>query len=316
VTDLPTGQSTGQSQETILVQQPRPGIIRMGGSDGLDLLNRISTNAVAHLPAGRVRPTILTNALGRIVDIITILHTHQGLILVTSPDQQQVVLDWIQAYIFFQDDVQLSDETKTWVEIGIYGQGAAGLVPELFAGAAPPEADELVEAEGSLVWRSPTPLDGFRSLLPPGALDAVTGSQLQADPGSARAAYDAMRIAAGLPAAGQELAQDVTPLDLGLDRWISFEKGCYIGQEVIARMESRQQRPRKLVRMRLTGAATPGSLIKSGGATAGTLTSVAQHPQAGWIGLGLLHTRNTPKPRSWDVDGVEASLWDGEIPPS
>ncbi|MGA9534142.1 MAG: hypothetical protein WBR18_15600 [Anaerolineales bacterium] len=305
-----------QLHETLLVRQPTPGIIRMGGSDGLDLLHRISTNAVADLPMGHARPTILTNALGRIVDVITILHTHAGPRLVASPGRHEAVMDWIQGYIFFQDDVQLVDETGDWEEIGIYGKDASEVIGDLIEGASPADGDALLEAQDFLIWRAPMPMVGFRSLLPTESLEAHPDPRLQADPGPAREAYESLRIAAGMPVAGHELKEEITPLDLGLDRWVSFEKGCYIGQEVIARMESRQQRPRRLVRLTLAGPAAVGSKLTTADATAGSLTSVAHHLQAGWIGLGLLHTRIAADARSWEVDGVEATLWDGEIHPA
>lgn len=301
-------------QECLVVRMPAPGILRMQGSDGLDLLHRISTNALADLQIDRARPTILTNALGRIIDTVTVLHTRLGPLLVTSAGREQAVAEWIQGKIFFQDDVQLEDESGAWTLIGIFGAAKAGMLRKLLGVVNPPGEEQLVDTDGSLIWHSPGRLDGYWCLLPGEILDTLGDPRLHADSGTDRTAYHALRIAAGLPDADHELAQDVTPLDVGLDDWVAFDKGCYIGQEVIARMESRQQRPKKLVRLMLSGPATPGSHLMADGVTAGILTSVALHPQAGWIGLGLLRTRIADQTRSWQADGVTAKEWDLSAP--
>jgi folate-binding protein YgfZ len=108
-----------------------------------------------------------------------------------------------------------------------------------------------------------------------------------------RAAIDAARIAAGYPVFGVDMTHDTIPLEAGIeDRAISFDKGCYVGQEVIIRVLHRGHGrvARKLVGLRLEhdGAAS-GSKIAAGDREVGTVTSAAVSPELGPIALGYVH---------------------------
>jgi aminomethyltransferase len=98
-------------------------------------------------------------------------------------------------------------------------------------------------------------------------------------------AFEILRVEAGLPKMGAEIREDSIPLEVGLWDEVSFVKGCFVGQEIIARMESRGKLAKQLVGIRLDSQAQPGSTLKQGGQTIGTLTSVVESPRLGWIGL-------------------------------
>jgi folate-binding protein YgfZ len=301
----------GAAQHSFVVRQPPPGVIRMRGADGLDLLHRITTNELLDLPPGHVRPTILTNALGRVIDVVTVLNKEQHLVLVTSSGRGQQIRDWIQDYIFFQDDVRLELANGEYAEVGTYGPASGSLAHGILPTIDLPEGTELTEAAGAFAWRATAPLDGYRLLVPNASLEPV---QTDADQDrAARDSYRALRIAAGLPASGHEIGAELTPLELNLVDWVSFDKGCYIGQEVIARMESREQRPRQLLRLTLSEGAQEGGHLHRGDQEVGILTSVARHPEHGWIGLGIVQTRLAVDPLDvLEVGGVNARLWPSE----
>ena len=103
------------------------------------------------------------------------------------------------------------------------------------------------------------------------------------------ATFDYLRIEAGLPRFGHELSEDYIPLETGLWNDVSFAKGCYIGQEIIARMESRGKLAKKLVRFSAESPLTAGD-ITSNGKKAGTLTSVA-NAEHGSVALGYVRTK-------------------------
>jgi folate-binding protein YgfZ len=103
--------------------------------------------------------------------------------------------------------------------------------------------------------------------------------------------YEAERIAAGFPKMGAELTEKTIPAETGLnDRTVSFTKGCYTGQELVARIDSRGGNvPRHLRGLGLTEPLEAGAeLIDSEGKTAGTVTSVAFSPERGWVALGYV----------------------------
>ena len=102
------------------------------------------------------------------------------------------------------------------------------------------------------------------------------------------AAYQILRIEAGLPEPVSEIRPEYIPLEVGLRDAISFTKGCYIGQEIIARMDSRGRQARTLVGVRLSEAADTGDSVEQDNRRVGSVTSVAHSPRLGWIALAVL----------------------------
>lgn len=107
------------------------------------------------------------------------------------------------------------------------------------------------------------------------------------------ALMEILRIEAGLPGLESEIQADSIPLEVGLWEYISFSKGCYIGQEIIARMESRGKQARKLVGLRSANELFVGTPLTVEGKSIGAITSVALSPRLGWIGLASV------KPGRW-----------------
>lgn len=105
------------------------------------------------------------------------------------------------------------------------------------------------------------------------------------------AQYEAVRISAGIPKMGAELTDKTIPGETGLiELTVSFTKGCYTGQELVARIDSRGGNvPRRLRRLiPAEGVAVGVSLVDGSGATAGTVTSVAHSSGTGWVALGYV----------------------------
>ena len=99
---------------------------------------------------------------------------------------------------------------------------------------------------------------------------------------------EVLRIEAGRPGPAGELNEDYIPLETALWPDVSFSKGCYTGQEIIARMESRGRLAKTLVSVSLTGFAEVGTSWEADGRRQGTLTSLARTPDGRWIGLGFV----------------------------
>ncbi|MGH9121238.1 MAG: YgfZ/GcvT domain-containing protein [Acidimicrobiales bacterium] len=102
--------------------------------------------------------------------------------------------------------------------------------------------------------------------------------------------YEVLRIEAGVPRMGAELTERTIPAETGLvPVTVSFTKGCYTGQELVARIDSRGSHVAKNLRgLRLAGPAQAGASLEAGGKSVGTLTSVAESPALGWVGLGYV----------------------------
>jgi folate-binding protein YgfZ len=275
------------SDAALIVRHPDPGVVVMTGKDRLDLLHRMSTNDVAGLPAGRVRQTVLTNPIGRIIDVIRLLSLDDQAMLLTTPGRAEVVRKWLQGYIFFQDDVQLALADVSWSEWGIYGPGAGQEILSAFADAVLPGGEAFSRLQGGFAWRVNRPANGgFRLLLAP----EPTGIAKEAWRGRGgeevdAAAYQVLRIEAGIPEPDHEIRDDSIPLEVGLRDAISFTKGCYIGQEIIARMDSRGRQAWTMLGVRLENEGRPGDSLYLDDRQVGSLTSVAFSPSLGWIAL-------------------------------
>ncbi len=275
------------TEAALVARHPDPGVVVVKGRDRLDLLHRMSTNDVAGLPAGSIRQSVLTNPIGRIVDVVRILSLEDEAMLLTSPGRAEIVHKWLQGYIFFQDDVQLSIATGSWSEWGIYGPRSREEVLSVFPDLTFPAGEALARMEGGFVWHTDRPAGGgFHLLLAPeptqNAPEIWRGRGGEAVDS---AAYQILRIEAGIPEPIHEIRDESIPLEVGLRDAISFTKGCYIGQEIIARMDSRGRQARTLVGVRLSDNGRPGDIVYQDSREVGSLTSVAQSPSLGWIAL-------------------------------
>ena len=109
------------------------------------------------------------------------------------------------------------------------------------------------------------------------------------------AVADAVRIEHGRPRFGIEIDETTMPQEAGLhERAVSYSKGCYIGQETVARLYWKGKPNRLLRGLRLSAPATPGAELRLDGAAVGALGSVTQSPRLGTIGLALVRREAQP----------------------
>jgi folate-binding protein YgfZ len=123
-------------------------------------------------------------------------------------------------------------------------------------------------------------------------------------------ALEILRVEAGIPLLGQELDDDVLPPEARLERAIATNKGCYVGQEIIARLRARGQVNHLLVGLRLEGADLPavGTKLSAGGRETGEITSVARSPSQGPIALGYVRREHAAEGTEVDLDGGRARV--------
>lgn len=146
--------------------------------------------------------------------------------------------------------------------------------------------------------------DGFDVLGPAPAMPAGT-VELDAS------VYDALRIQAGIPAMGAELTEKTIPEEAGIvEATVSFTKGCYTGQELVARIDSRGGHvARRLRGLRLAAPVDPSAPLELDGKSVGWVTSVAESPALGWIGLGYVARAVTPPAEVTVAGGAVAQVF-------
>lgn len=273
-----------------VVDHSRLGRLRLTGVDSLDLLHRLSTQDLNSLQPGQGATTVLTSEKGRIVDVLTVLHSGDHLLLVTSPDNQGHVVAWLDKYTIIEDSDALDITGQTGL-LGVFGPDSdalaavatgVGLVHLPMHHHLPAKIGEatvtVIRAPepggGFLIWVHEEPLlDSVRDRL------LLEGKDLEATyVGSA--VYEMLRIEAGLPVFGHEIDDRFNPLEAGLEALISFNKGCYIGQEVVARLDSYDKVQKRLMGLLLPpgGVPPPGTRLEADGKEAGFVTSATWTP--------------------------------------
>jgi aminomethyltransferase len=274
----------------LVVRHAQPGMLRLTGEDRLSFLHRMSTNNLEALPVGTLRATTLTTPLARVIDRLWLVPLADETLVLTSPGRAEAVEAWLKNHIFFNDDVQVNAPSHSFSLWGAYGPQALSHITELMDGDTAPKPGQVVTAPGGLLlgWEAPA---GIRLLLnPEGEAQAAARWPMASDQVAVEV-FETLRVEAGQPVFGSEFDDDSIPLEVGLRPTVDFDKGCYTGQEIIARMDSRGQLARTLVGFRLVERVEPGKLETKDGRSAGRLTSCANSPALGWIGLGVVRTK-------------------------
>ncbi len=298
------------------------GRIFMRDRDRAALLHRLSTNQIEGLAPGQGAETVLTTPIGRIIDLLSVRALDDALLLISSPGRGPALHSHLRKNIFFNDKVKLEDATASLGQLTLYGPQAAGLLAARgLPGAELPAQGIAVAAwgEASVYVARCNPLGGagFWLIAPPATL-AELGAALKADGAQTldEATHEVLRVEAGYGAYGRELSQEYIPLETGLWGAVSFKKGCYVGQEIIARMESRGRLAKSLRGLRF--AAPPALPTEPGegplakldvaGKEAGDLTSVVESPRHGLIGLAYVRTAHVAPGTRLRAAGAEAEV--------
>ena len=271
------------------------GRLKISGSTCLDFLHRMSTNDLLNLSVGQGAATVFTTPLARIIDRTLQYVRADDILMLTSHAAQARMMAWLRKYIFFNDDVQIADQTKELGMLSIYGPKANAMVQQLIGLDLSRIAlhhwreGRLDQASILIARADPIAGSGFHLNAAANALPQLRQSLIEAGAiPIGDHAYELLRIEAGQPAYGHELTEDYIPLEAGLWADVSFSKGCYTGQEIIARMESRQRVAKQLVGLRFEAEVAPLAELSIEGSQVGRVTSTARSPRHGWIGLGYL----------------------------
>ena len=297
------------------------GRLKATGPDTLDFLNRMSTNQVINLGQGRCVPTILTTDRGRILDLIYVINTEDNILILTSPGEQQNVITWLDKYTIMEE-IEIEDITSATVMLTLIGPNCILKLDSLVESdvcSLQPYSTQLVTLADEFVRIIKKPLGDVETidlLLEPEQLDMIWANLIESGNFQPMGldAYESFRVERAIPSYSQEMGESYNPLETGLIGSIDFHKGCYIGQEVIARLDSYKKIQKHLVTLLIQGDGqiTEGTELIYDGKFAGKLTSVALNPSNNkLVGLGYINTANAEVGTRFQIDGYE--LGEAEI---
>ncbi|ROR66178.1 YgfZ/GcvT domain-containing protein [Agrococcus jenensis] len=275
-----------------LVLLPRD-VLRLTGPDRLPWLDSITSQAVDRLPAGASAETLVLSPEGRIEHALRLRETGDALWIVVDAGAGDALEAWLTRMRFYKE---VGIERPEAVVVGAAGEPAGELAwldgwPEV--------------APGGVRYGEPTgePWRWSEAILTPAEADALDPARFVGT-----LAADALRIAAGRPALA-EVDERTIPHELDwLTTAVHLSKGCYRGQETVAKVHNLGAPPRRVVLLHLDGSqnapVAPGDVVLRGDAEVGAVTSSAMHDELGPIALAVVK-RGTPTDEDLAVRSAE-----------
>lgn len=267
--------------------RPSRGLLELRGSDRASFLQGMVSHDVKALTPGQVCHAALLDTTGHIQ---ADLHVHafpDALIVETDPACFEVLSQTLSRFLIMED-VMLADVSANWAIITVLGDGADAVTGEKRPSSAPfPAAFDL--------W-----LPAAETLTVPGAV-TLTDDEAET-----------LRVEAGTPKWGSELSASVLLPEAGMEDAVSYTKGCYVGQEIIARLHARGQANRGLRFVLLADDApvppvgTTIHVPEDGpepGREIGRVTSAAASPRRGGQALALAFIR-----KEYFADGTPVTV--------
>ena len=288
------------------------GRIYVTGDDRLRFLHNQSTNDFQQRLPGQGCDTVFVSSTARTLDLASAYIDDEGVLLLVSPGMSAELISWMDRYIFFADKVTLTDKTDATFAITLLGAKVDQLLAQM-GGDSPDNVPgshvhaTVLDSVTIQVARGTGLATPGYTLIGPKEHHAAILQWLKQHQVAQMSAeqWEIHRIRQGRPMPGHELTDQENPLEAGLWQTISFEKGCYIGQETIARLNTYQGVKKQLWGFQLEKPVLAGASLQLDGSQVGKLTSVAVDDDGVW-GLGYLRTKAGGAGLTLDVEDTTA----------
>ncbi|MGL5081421.1 MAG: YgfZ/GcvT domain-containing protein [Microcoleaceae cyanobacterium] len=289
------------------------GLLQISGEDRLRFLHNQSTNAIQTLKPGQGCDTVFVTSTARTLDLATVYVTETALLILVSQSRRQQLLKLLDKYIFPMDRIELKDVSQAYVVFNLIGSNSIQLLEKLGINL---EEKSYGSHQTVIVENIPIrvatgnglAIDGYTIILEvekAGIFWEILTTQGAIPLGEN--VWENLRIQQGRPMPDLELTEDYNPLEAGLWHTISFDKGCYIGQETIARLNTYKGVKQRLFGIQLTAPVSPGTVIRVGDEKVGMLTSYTEIDQR-HFGLGYIRTKAGGVGLSVDVGDVSGEV--------
>jgi glycine cleavage system T protein len=303
---------------TGVVDQSFRGKLCLQGKDRVEFLQGMVTNDIEKLSPGKGCYAALTSIKAKMLSDCRIYCRDDSLLLDLEPEAVEKILKHLDRYII-ASDVSIDDLTQKWGILSVYGPKATDLIMPVLNSTSLPSieyafTETQFESNTLLVARNEiTGEAGYDLLMPIEALAPLFQTLIRAGAQPlGQQALNTLRVEAGVPRYGVDMEESHFPMEAGLtERAISETKGCYIGQETIARALAQGRMNRFLVGLEIQGEAIPikGTAIQKDGRPAGTITSAIRSPSLGKvIAMGYVQREFSAPGTKVDVASEEEPL--------
>jgi folate-binding protein YgfZ len=269
------------------------GLLRVTGKDRQDYLHRMCTQKVNGLGPGASVHVAFLNVKGHVLAEGMLALREEDVLLDVYPGSAEPLRAHLAKFVIM-DEVEIEDVSPAWRVVPAMGPGGVELARARAGGSSvwansrrgAPALDVLVPAAES---------EGFREALVASGAAALAEEDLEA-----------LRVLAGVPRFGADVDESRLVMEAALvGSAVSFDKGCYLGQEIVLRGTFRGQIQRGLVQLALPADASAGAPLQHGGQEVGVVTSAVETPE-GRLGLGYLRRAHWKAGERLQTAGGEA----------
>ena len=288
----PLGEQRAAGHGAIVVDRSHRAVLALTGAERKSWLHTVSSQHVSDLPDGTVTQNLSLDGQGRVEDHWVQTQLPGVTILDTEPWRGEPLLSFLRKMVFWADVVVEPTELAVLSLLGP-GVSAAATLEALDVPALPVAGTAVALPDGGFLRSLPGVGDEVDLVVPRDQAPSYL-QRLEAA-GVRRAgvwAYEAHRVAALRPRLGVDTDERTIPHEVGwIGSAVHLDKGCYRGQETVARVHNLGKPPRMLVLLHLDGATdrpAPGDPVLAGGRAVGRVGTVVEHVDEGPIALALL----------------------------
>ena len=272
--------------DAVLVPMLGTSIYKLTGADRLDFLHGQVSNTVKGLKVGQHNTSLMLNIKGHALAQLQVYVNEDSVLIAVEGGMGSFVKAHLERHIIF-DQVEIEDLSDSWVAFTVIGSQASEKLSELIDGLSDFEQGSFQILHDQIISQAKraqqisfdilTTIDNASTLVENIKTIELAGEDL----------LTLVRIEAGLAHAEFEGGEGSLPQEVGLEPFVHYKKGCYLGQEIMARIEARGNLRKDIFALELS-AVPSDSVLTTEGKKVGKITSVATHPDKGVIGLASL----------------------------
>jgi len=284
------------------------GLVRVVGADRVRFLNGMLSSDVAKLAEGCASASLLLDRKGHVLAQLFVLAEPEAILLDVAPGLEAELTGVLEKHII-ADDVALASQSSESGQLGLEGPGARDAARALGFAAPPPGRFERAEFSGAtllVLGGGSLGDDGLRVIASRAQLARLR--EALALPELSPEAVEVLRIEAALPKLGKDVSARNFPQEARLEHAFSLAKGCYVGQEIVARIASRGAVNRLLVKLRTRERVAPGAEIRVADTVSGQVTSSAVSAASGPIALGYVRVADARAGVAVSVGGIAGEI--------